>query len=131
MDAQKKFKILIADDEPDLLELIVEEFEYHGHDVFFASCGVEAIAILKIEKIDVVLSDLRMPNGNGMSILRFVNLMEEKPIFFFFSSDYTCIDDCLKLGASQFFCKPFSFDQLVSEVEKESIIFFKRMLRPI
>ncbi|MDD4976637.1 MAG: response regulator [Bacteriovorax sp.] len=127
MDTKKKFKILIADDEPGILELMADTFNSHRYDLYLASNGMEAIDILKLKVIDLVISDFRMPNGNGMAILNFVNLMEKKPIFLFFSSDFELeSNDCLKLGVKQVFPKPFSLCQLISEVEKESIIFFKR-----
>ena len=120
MDKRLRMKILIVDDEPDILDIIAEEFSCHGHDVFISTSGNKAIELLKKEKFDFVVSDFKMPNGNGLDILKFVNMMDEKPIFFFVSgqSDLS-IENCIKLGARQFFSKPFDCDELVFEVEKE------------
>ena len=83
MNKRLGLKILIVDDEPDILELIAEEFNHHGHVVSIASSGNEAIEFLKKGKFDFVVSDFKMPNGSGLDILNFVNLMDVKPIFFF------------------------------------------------
>jgi DNA-binding NtrC family response regulator len=115
-----KFNVLIVDDDIDVLSYMAEEFNNHGYHVRLASSGNEAIEILKKESIDSVISDFRMRNGNGLTILNFVNSMKERPVFFFVSaqSDLS-IEDCIKLGAHQYFSKPFNVKKLVYEVEKE------------
>ena len=113
----KKLRILIVDDEPDILDILAEEFIEIGHTIFKAQSGEEAVECLKKEMIDVVISDYRMPNGNGMMVLDYVNKMNKKPLFFFVSgqSDIS-ISQCLKAGALNFFAKPFDLDFLVCEV---------------
>lgn len=128
MDKQVKFRILIADDDQDLLEILSDEFSSSVHDVFLASNGVEAIEILMKEQINLVISDFRMPNGNGMSILDFVNSMDDKPIFFLFSGEIDIyLNKFKKLGARQVFSKPRSFLTLIVEVHRESMFFFDQI----
>src|SRR5438445_877222 len=97
---KKVFKILIIDDEPDILELLAEEFKLNGHYVSTAMSGNEAIQILQDKHFDIILSDYRMPNGNGMDILKFVTTLIKQPQFFFLSvhSDES-VYECLKAGA--------------------------------
>ncbi|MDO9181023.1 MAG: response regulator [Bacteriovorax sp.] len=114
-------KILIVDDEPDILELMVEEFTYKGHNVFTAMSGNEAVRKIQENSFDAVVSDFKMPDGNGMVVLKFVNTLPNKPAFFFVSGQAdVSVEDCLKAGAIAFFSKPFDLDELVVEVEKKS-----------
>ncbi len=116
----KKLNILIIDDEPDILELMAEEFLYKGHIVTKASSGSEAVDILKTKTFDVVVSDFKMPNGNGMHVLSFVNTMSPRPVFYFVSGQADLsISECLNAGAKEFFSKPFDLDDLVSKVEAQ------------
>ena len=78
--------VLIIDDEPDILEILSEEFKHNGYAVTSASSGDEAIGILKNIKFDIVLSDYKMPNGNGMKVLEFINSLSDKPVFYFCSA---------------------------------------------
>lgn len=112
-------KILIIDDEPEILELISEEFKYNGHTVETADSGNEAVKILTSNSFDVVLSDFRMPRGNGMSVLNFVNTLNPRPRFYFVSGQADeSVDECLRKGALVFFHKPFDLEYLVLEIEK-------------
>lgn len=72
IDTQSKFNVLIVDDDIDVLSYMAEEFNNHGYHVRLASSGNEAIEILQKENIDSVISDFRMRNGNGLTILNFV-----------------------------------------------------------
>ena len=65
----KSYKILVVDDEPDLRELLADEFEYAGHKPFLASNGKEAYDLCTNEEFDAVISDVRMPGGDGIELL--------------------------------------------------------------
>ncbi len=115
---RKNLMVLIVDDEPDILELMEEEFRYCGYNTLTAVCGNDAIKLLNSEKIDIVVSDYKMPNGNGMAVLSHVNQMKNRPIFFFVSGQAdVSTDDAVKAGAKKFFSKPFDLDELIKEIE--------------
>ncbi len=115
---RKNLMVLIVDDEPDILELMEEEFRYCGYQTLTAICGNDAIKLLETQKIDIVVSDYKMPNGNGMAVLSHVNQMKNKPIFFFVSGQAdVSTDDAVKAGAKKFFSKPFDLDDLIKEIE--------------
>ena len=115
---RKNLIVLIVDDEPDILELMDEEFRYCGYKTLTAICGNDAIKLLDSEKIDIVVSDYKMPNGNGMAVLSHVNQMKVRPIFFFVSGQAdVSTDDAVKAGAKKFFSKPFDLDELIKEIE--------------
>lgn len=115
---RKNLMVLIVDDEPDILELMEEEFRYCGYQTLTAVCGNDAINILDSKHIDIVVSDYKMPNGNGMAVLSHVNKMAKKPVFFFVSGQAdVSTEDAIKAGARKFFSKPFDLDELIKEIE--------------
>lgn len=88
--------------------------------VIIAQSGNEAIAKLKKEKFDVVLSDLKMPDGTGLDVLSFVKTLKNPPLFFFLTgqSEYTA-EECMAAGAKNYFAKPFDIKKVVAQVENE------------
>ena len=114
--------VLIVDDEPDILELMEEEFTYHGYQTLTAECGNDAIDLISKSDIHIVVSDYKMPNGNGMAVLDAVNNIVEsdRPHFFFVSGQADIsIEEALKGGAKKFFTKPFDLEELIKEIESE------------
>lgn len=115
---KKNITVLVVDDEPDILELIEDEFKYQGYDTLTACCGNDAIEVLKKNPVDVVVSDFKMPNGNGMAILTHVSTMAKKPHFFFVSGQAdVSADAAIQAGARKFFSKPFDLDELIKDIE--------------
>lgn len=116
-------RILIVDDEPDILELISEELKFEGFYTAVASSGNEAVDILRNNQFDAVISDFKMPNGNGRVVLEFVQKIptEQRPIFYFVSgqADIT-FEDALKEGVYEFFYKPFDIEELITSLKKIS-----------
>lgn len=118
MISKKNITVLIIDDEPDILELMEEEFRYCGYNTLTAMSGNEAVKILQKTPVDIVVSDYKMPNGNGMVVLDYVNKMANRPDFFFVSGQAdVSIEDALKAGAKKFFTKPFDLDELIRQIE--------------
>lgn len=119
MKINKNIAVLIIDDEPDILELMEEEFRYCGYNTLTATSGNEAVQILQKTPIDIVVSDYKMPNGNGMVVLDYVNKMSQgRPLFYFVSGQAdVSIEDALKAGAKKFFTKPFDLDELIRQIE--------------
>jgi DNA-binding NtrC family response regulator len=116
---KKNISVLIIDDEPDILDLIEDEFKYQGYDTMNASCGNDAVEILKKNPIDIVVSDFKMPNGNGMSVLAHVSQMPKKPFFFFVSGQADIsTKEALEAGAKKFFSKPFDLEELIKDIEQ-------------
>ena len=120
MNKFKNLTVLIVDDEPDILELMEEEFRYCGYQTMTAICGKDAIKLLDINSIDIVVSDYKMPNGNGMDVLSHVNMMEKKPLFFFVTGQAeVSTEEAIDAGARKFFSKPFDLDDLINEIESD------------
>ncbi len=119
----REYTVLLVDDEPDILELMEEEFRYAGYNTQMALCGRDAIEIIRKGGVDVIVSDYKMPNGNGMVVLEEINGYppEQRPLFFFVSgqADITA-QEAINAGARKFFTKPFDLDELIRDVSNDA-----------
>lgn len=115
MGPLKGKKILIVDDETDLRETIRFELEMNGASVVEASGGHEAFKISQEQSFDLVLSDVRMPAGDGVELLQ--NLMAvdfRRPVVMLITgfSDLPP-EQAYQMGASAFLSKPFDPERLI------------------
>lgn len=111
---QQKFlsgvNLLLVEDEPDLMEVIVEELEPYGPNIFQATNGHRAFDLLQANHIDAIVSDIRMPGGDGIELLERVRARDpEEPIFLFFTA-FTdmSIETAIEKGARGLLYKPVS-----------------------
>ena len=112
--------ILIVDDEPELLELLGEEFLSLGAKVILAESGNKALEILKKQAIDVVVSDVRMPDGTGIFLLESMKALRlEIPMVMLMTGNLEFdIYDAYDLGADAVFPKPYNPQVLVDTVAR-------------
>ena len=112
-----KFKILIAEDDLTGRETLAEAFADRGYKPVTAVNGNEALAILKSEEIDLVVTDLVMPGVDGMRVLK-----EAVPICpVILITAHGTVDnavDAMKLGAFDFVSKPIHLPHLFALVER-------------
>lgn len=115
MDYLKNKTILIVEDDEALRESLVMEFEYHGAHVLSASSGNKALEVInKGERIDAILSDVRMPDGNGVDLLKNVkDINVEVPVMMFMTgfTDLS-VPEAYHMGAEAILPKPFELDDL-------------------
>ena len=113
-------KILIADDEPDILEIIQYNLAREGYQVVAAKDGDEALVKAKVEHPDLIILDIMMPKKNGVEvckILRTQPVFKETLIVFLTAlSDETSHIKGLELGADDYVTKPISPKVLISRV---------------
>lgn len=113
-------KILIVDDEPNIVMSLEYTFKKQGFEVFIARDGSEALEILKHETPDVVLLDIMMPNVDGYQTLSQIKenkaLEHTKVVFLTAKNKASDIEKGLKLGADKYLTKPFSVKKIVSEI---------------
>ncbi len=117
--SDKKVTILLVEDEPDILDLMEEQFNDFGFKTLTACCGHDAISILENHSVNIVLSDFRMPNGNGRVILDEVNSIEAKnrPLFFFVSGHADISEEeALNNGVLKLFSKPFDLGHMIDTI---------------
>src|ERR1019366_10797458 len=116
-----KGKILVIDDELDIregLELLLTL--EGGYTVELAANGTEGIHKIESAAYDLVLLDLMMPDMSGMDVLRHVRKTDtETPIFMI--TAYGSVEaavDALKLGANDYFSKPWDNEKLIIEIDR-------------
>ena len=111
-----KQKILIVDDEPDILELIEYNLKKEGYQVFLASNGQDGISVAKKVQPDLIILDIMMPKMDGIEACR---LMRAKPRFMVFltarSEEYSEIAG-FNVGADDYIAKPIKPRALVSRI---------------
>ena len=105
--------LLIVDDERNTRN-ILERFFKKEYKITLAEDGYQAINILKSEKIDIVLSDLRMPKVDGIGVIKATLELENPPpcIIATAYGDVESAVEVMKSGASDFVTKPVNFDNL-------------------
>ncbi len=117
--ALRKANILIVDDDYDLLELVERQLKQNNFYCYKASSVKEGIAILKSNEIDLLITDLQMPEINGMELIRYVD--EHFPdVPKLVITGYPSVDGALsamKSGALDYLVKPFTSDELKKSVE--------------
>jgi CheY-like chemotaxis protein len=113
-------KILIAEDERDIRELITFTLEYEGYDVIGTANGEDALEMVYKERPDLVLLDVRMPRMDGYEVCRrIVNdvTIQHIPVAFISAKGQQSeIDEGMGAGAVDYLLKPFSRDQLLGMV---------------
>lgn len=116
----EKLKILVVDDDNDLRELIVQIFDSAEFETFAAKNGKEAIRIIEKTKLDVVLSDVRMPELDGVSLLKKIKEKSSSLPVVFLITGYADLkpDEAKEMGAAGLVSKPFDRDKLMTAIEK-------------
>ena len=113
-------KILIADDEPDILEIIQYNLQSEGHVIFTAKNGNEALDLAKKHQPDLIILDIMMPGKNGIEVCNILRLQpafnDTLIIFLTALSDEGTEIKGLETGADDFLTKPISPKVLVSKV---------------
>src|SRR4026209_1751886 len=115
-----KHKILIVDDEPDILELIEYNLKKEGYLVYTASNGQEGVAVAKKVIPDLIILDIMMPKMDGIEACRIMRTMPEfKNTFMVFltarSEEYSEIAG-FNVGADDYIAKPIKPRALVSRI---------------
>ena len=111
--------LLIVDDDQTLLRLYVQFFDLNGYTVLKAESGNEAIRILESagEPIDAIISDIRMPDGDGFDLLSFIRNNELKiPTFVVSGYAHSTREEILELGATQYYEKPIRPGDLIKSI---------------
>jgi DNA-binding NtrC family response regulator len=115
-----KARILVVDDEEQMLELFVRKLQRLSHNVFKARSGKEALEILDSTKIDVIVTDFKMHGMNGIELIN--NAIERDPtirsIIVTGCLDTEIADKATKIGVFGCLEKPIDFSELGIAIEK-------------
>lgn len=115
-------RILIAEDERDIRELVAFTLRYSGLEAITAENGEEALAIAIRELPDLILLDVRMPRLSGYEVCRKIKSNQatsQIPIVFLSAKGQDAeIQAGLDAGATEYILKPFAPDQLVDRIRR-------------
>jgi DNA-binding NtrC family response regulator len=107
-------KILLVDDEPNIMELLSVALEDEGYRILEANNGTEALAQVEKEKPQVVLLDIRMPNMDGIQVLRQIKETNKTTCVIMMTA-YGAMDtvlETMKLGAYDYLTKPVDLEKV-------------------
>ena len=112
------FKVLVVDDDINVLSLLKEYLENTGFKVFAANNGNSAIEIFKMEKLDIVILDVMLPNKDGFEITKEIRQNSNIPIIML-TARVEEFDKILgfELGIDDYVTKPFSPKELVVRIK--------------
>ena len=112
-------RVLVVEDSPELRDFCVEALVHAGYEAVGVGSGVEAERLLRTSPISVVVTDLKVPRGGGLSVLKAAKDADPTtPVILI--TGYPAVDTAvaaMKAGAADYLIKPFSFEQLVGAVE--------------
>jgi len=116
----KKKKILVVDDEQDVRETLESVLSKLDYDPIVAPGGKEALELIKKNNVDIILSDLYMPEMDGIELLKRVKT-ENRNIVFLMITAHPTIEtavDAIKKGAYDYLTKPFHIDEVKMKLNR-------------
>lgn len=115
-------KVLVVDDEPDILRVVSFRLKKSGYDVFIANNGKAALDLISGNKPDLILLDLRMPVMGGEEVCMIIKndeTLKNIPIILLTASTGEKVSEKAKeLGMNDYLVKPFDSDILLRKVQK-------------
>lgn len=121
MNAEGTPTLLVAEDDPDLLELLVAALRLTGHEVLAARDGMQALAVLRSRPVDLAVLDVLMPRMTGLEVVREVraDTTIAQPTLLMLSALCSRGDvrAGLLAGADDYLAKPFDLGELIDRVD--------------
>ncbi len=115
-------KLLVVDDNLEIRLFLSTILTQSGYQVYTSSGGFEAMQFLEYTPVDLVITDVQMPDGNGLWLLQALKSQSGKfgelPVFLITAGEDPEKSYCLSLGAEAFFKKPLDLELLEKEIEK-------------
>src|SRR5690242_1069913 len=120
MPQPNSVKCLVVDDEPRLRRVLVRLLEGEGFTCSEAGSGTEALEMLRHEQVPLVISDLRMPQMDGVTLLREIiaRWPDTAVIVVTAVAEVESAVACLQLGALDYVAKPFHLDEVRARVSQ-------------
>ncbi|RAV20426.1 response regulator [Paenibacillus contaminans] len=117
------YRLLVVDDLPIIVDGLIELFEQTGHlelDVLKAYSGEEALEVLQSNRVDIVISDIKMPGLEGIELLKEIKAQWPacKVIFLTGYNDFHYVQSAVKYGSFEYILKIESDDKIISSVER-------------
>jgi DNA-binding NtrC family response regulator len=114
LEQRQPIRVLVVDDRPEITELIAEDLSDRGYDSLAETSARAAMRILHNERIDVLVTDVRMPEMDGLELLRRSRELDPtRPVILM--TAFEALDAAIEaseLGACHYLRKPFRLDVL-------------------
>ena len=113
-------RILVVDDEEDVRETLSNVLKSLSYEPYTAASGPEALEIIKNTSIDVVLSDLYMPEMDGIELLKRIRTIDPKMVFLMITAHPTIETavEAIKKGAYDYLTKPFHIEEVRLKINR-------------
>lgn len=110
--------IVVADDDPQVLDIFKELLEKEGYQLFLALDGKEAVEIVRNHPIDVAILDLRMPGMDGIQALKEIKAINETTQVLIVTAfaDMESLRECAVQGAFDYIPKPVHLREIIESV---------------
>lgn len=117
---KSQISILVVDDEQVMLSLLEKILSQDGYSVLLAANGRKALAVIEKQHVDIVISDVNMPELDGFGLLKIVKneYPEISMIMMTGYGDTYTVKDALLLGADEYLTKPFRSHEISLVVER-------------
>ncbi len=117
-EKKKTYRILLAEDEAPLRNLLKLSLENAGYEVFPAEDGQQAIEIFEKEPIDLVILDIMMPRTDGFAVCEYIRKRSDVPIIMLTALGNTdSLVQGFELGADDYIAKPFTFREVEARIQ--------------
>ncbi|MGH7092739.1 MAG: response regulator [Stellaceae bacterium] len=111
------YTILVTDDEPPILRFLRTSLSAAGHRVVTAETAAGALALVAVEKLDIVILDLGLPDRSGFEVITAIRRQSPVPIIVLSArADERAKVEALDLGADDYIAKPFGIPELMARI---------------
>ncbi len=113
-------RVLLIDDDFNLCRVLAHQLEKNGYQVTTANEGKRGIELFRKQSFEIVISDIQMPDINGIEVLKTIRDLNKEAIIILITA-YGTVEDAIRacdLGADDFLTKPFGQEQLLFIIEK-------------
>ena len=117
-EGERAYRILLAEDEASLRDLLRLSLEHVGYQVLLAEDGQQAIELFNAQPVDLVVLDVIMPRLDGFAVCRYIRERSDVPIIMLTAlSDTEHLVRGLELGADDYLAKPFTFREMEARIQ--------------
>lgn len=117
---EEKKKVLIVDDDKDIVSIVKTILSGRGWDIMAAYSGREALEAVTSRKPDIILLDIMMPEMNGIEVLKRLKKIDADARIIMITAfgDVESYLDSMELGAYEYINKPFETDELLEMIDR-------------